>query len=178
MCQRSTLGWHCESRGTAGKCGEGNCLLAECCHLTTKCSAPMSRIIQDGKCFQSLLLSWSKPQKKRGTATSKGRKKISILSMAGLIFSDSIYFQRSWSKLSRYSHWRKTGTSRDLRILSLLEASLTMGSHTKQNRSELRSAHFPPLAPQFAMGSKSPGSCCQSLPACTATNVQASLCSY
>lgn len=71
--------------------------------------------------------------------------------MAGLIFSDSISFQNRWSKLSLYSPWRKTGTSTELRILSLLETSLGMGNYTKQNHAESRSAHFPPLAPQFAM---------------------------
>lgn len=71
--------------------------------------------------------------------------------MAGLVFSDSIYFQSRWSKLSLYSSWRKTGTSTELRILSLLETSLGMGNYTKQNHAESRSAHFPLLAPQFAM---------------------------
>lgn len=78
------------------------------------------------------VLKWTSEQK--GNCHLK-RKKISILSVAGLIFSDSICFQSSWFKLSLYSHWRKTGTSRQLRILSLLETSLGMGSHTEQYHS-------------------------------------------
>lgn len=74
---------------------------------------------------------------RRGTAISKGRKKISILSVSGLIFSDSIYFQSSWFKLFLYSHCRKTVTSRELRILSLLETSLGMGSEATQSNTTL-----------------------------------------
>lgn len=48
--------------------------------------------------------------------------------------------------------------------LTLLKTPLRMGSHTKKNHCRSRSAPFPSLAPQFAMESKPPGSCCQNLP--------------
>lgn len=96
---------------------------------------------------------------------AKRKEEISILSVAGLIFLWLLnVFSSSWYKLFLYSYWRKTGTSRGLRISPLLKTPLRMGSHTKKKHSGSRSFPFPPLAPQCTMESKPPGSCCQNLP--------------